>query len=253
MSPTPTLVDRPVLHRPQRRHRSADARWLITFADLAAVMVAFFVLLFAMAEVDSDKWQGATTAFDRQFRISDTFVTPRPVESANITQRLEDPALDLRYLEQLIDEQLRGHEALADVRMAVTSERIALDFPGALIFRDGRAGVSAEGREALFVLAALFASVDNRIAVVGHAAPAGDADARADGAPADTDWEMSLVRAARIGRSLRRAGYDRPIELQGRSSSQFGGAAVVDTTGAPRSVARRRIEIIVQRETGDGR
>ena len=246
MSPI-SLVGRPILGDSKLQKRRSDARWLITFADLAAVMVAFFVLLFSMAEVDSDKWEGATTAFDRQFRIADAKVTPRPVESSNITQRVEASALDLRYLERVIGEQLREQQSLRDVRVAIGADRLALDFPGELVFANGRTGVSESGRDSLFFLGGLFAGIDNQVAVVGHAASPQTADG-----PPETDWELSLVRAARVARSLRSAGYERPIEVQGRSGSRFGGQ-VPDATAAGTATPLRRIEIIVLTETGDGK
>lgn len=255
---TISLIGRPVLNNSSVHRRRSDARWLITFADLAAVMVAFFVLLFSMAEVDSDKWEGATSAFDRQFRISDRRVTPRPVESTNITQRVVEPALDLRYLERVVGDQLKEHEALRDVRMSVDDDRLALDFPGELLFANGRSGVNIAGRETLFVLGGMIANIDNKVAVVGHAAPGqapGEAPGQvADGAQ-DIDWELALVRAARVARALRSAGYDRPIELQGRSGSRFGGPAPVasdESSDEPRARPVRRIEIIVQTESGAG-
>lgn len=241
-----SLVDRPTLSQSNMPERRTNARWLITFADLAAVMVAFFVLLFAMAEVDSDKWEGATTAFDRQFRISDAAVTPRPVETANITQRVEQAALDLRYLERVVGEQLKEHEALRDVRVVVDPDRLTLDFPGELVFAGGRVGVSVSGRQSLFILGGLFAGIENQVAVVGHAVP----DQSVEG-PAQIDWELSLMRAARVARSLRSAGYGRAIEVQGRSGSRFGGPAPASSDG-PRATPVRRIEIIVQNESGDG-
>ena len=246
MSPI-SLVNRPTLVDPHSQKRRSDARWLITFADLAAVMVAFFVLLFSMSEVDSDKWEGATTSFDRQFRISESLVTPRPVETANVTQRVEDPALDLRYLERIVGEQLTTQDTLKEMRMVVGLDRIALDFPGELVFANGRVGVSAAGRQSLFILGGLFSSIDNQVAVVGHAVP----EAAADG-QANIDWELSLVRAARIARALRSAGYSRTIEVQGRSGSRFVGAIPVAASAGPREIPVRRIEIIVQSETGDG-
>ena len=241
-----SLVGRPTLHNSTIGERRSDARWLITFADLAAVIVAFFVLLFAMAEVDSDKWEGATAAFDRQFRISEATVTPRPVESANITQRVEEAGLDLRYLERVVSEQLKEHEALENVRIAVDPDRLVLDFPGELVFTSGRIGVSVSGRQSLFVLGGLFAGVENQVAVVGHAEPGQTIEGQAD-----IDWELSLMRAARVARSLRSAGYDRAIEVQGRSGSRFGGSAPASSDG-PRATLFRRIEIIVQNESGDG-
>jgi len=241
-----SLINRPVLSEPGARERRTDARWLITFADLAAVMVAFFVLLFSMAEVDSDKWEGATNAFDRQFHVSETKVTPRPVESSNITQRVQAPGLDLHYLAQVIGAQLQKHEALRDVRLAVSADQLALDFPGQLIFANGRSGVSKSGRQTLFVLSNILSGIGNGIAIVGHAA----ADPAADGAE-EIDWELALARAARISRSLKLAGYDRPIQLQGRSGSCFD-APPPAADAAPGARPARRIEIIILTETGDG-
>ncbi|NKB48476.1 MAG: hypothetical protein GKS02_03815 [Alphaproteobacteria bacterium] len=246
MSPI-SLVARPTLSNPAGQKRRSEARWLITFADLAAVMVAFFVLLFSMAEVDSDKWEGATTAFDRQFRISESRVTPRPVETANITQRVEEAALDLRYLERVVSEQLGGQTALEDVRMLVSPDRIALDFPGELVFANGRVGVTAGGRESLFILGGLFAGIENQVAVVGHVEPAQSEDGQSI-----IDWELSLLRAARVARALEAGGYTGPIEVQGRFGSHFGDLAPVERIEGPRGLPVRRIEIIVQSETGDG-
>ncbi|MDH3739416.1 MAG: hypothetical protein OER92_09490 [Alphaproteobacteria bacterium] len=241
-----SLVDRPTLSNPQDQKRRSHARWLVTFADLAAVMVAFFVLLFAMTEVDSDKWEGATTSFDRQFRITESSVTPRPVETANVTQRVEEPALDLRYLEGIIGEQLKTQDSLKDMRMVVGPDRLVIDFPGELLFANGRVGVNAEGREALFILGGMFAGIENQIAVVGHAAPAAAAETSSS-----IDWDLSLLRAARIARALRKAGYSRTIEVQGRSGSLFSEAPPTAISEEPRTVPVGRIEIIVLTEMGD--
>lgn len=241
-----SLVDRPVLNRPAPRKMKSDARWLITFADLAAVMVAFFVLIFAMAEVDSSKWDGATAAFDRQFRIAEESVTPRPVETANITQRVAETGLDLRYLERVVRENLNDHEALRDVRMEVSPDQLVLDFPGTLVFATGRVGVTASGREALFALGGMFAGVENQVAVIGQAIPKQTVDGQSD-----ISWEVSLARAARVARALRSAGYDRPIQLQGRSGSRFSGPVPVFPAQS-HSTSVSRMEIIVRNETGDG-
>jgi len=239
-----SLVDRPMLQNTYAHRRRADARWLITFADLAAVMVAFFVLLFAMTEVDSDKWDGATTAFDRQFRIAETTVTPRPVEQTNTPQRDEPVALDLGYLERIIDEQLKAHANLREVRVWSDADRLVVDFPGALIFGSGRVGVSKSGLDALFALGGIFAGVDNQVVVVADALLVPD-----DGIAVAIDWQTALVRAARVARSLRTAGYARPIVVQGRNVSARD-AVPPKLTGEADTANERRIKIIVLGGTG---
>ena len=42
--------------QPKRNTSFASQSWLLTFADLAALLVTFFVMLFAMSTVEMGKW-----------------------------------------------------------------------------------------------------------------------------------------------------------------------------------------------------
>src|SRR3546814_20739358 len=66
---TISIVGRPVLSGRAVRRPVVAGGWLVTFADLTAVMVAFFVLLFSMSEIDTHRWGGAAQALDRQFDL----------------------------------------------------------------------------------------------------------------------------------------------------------------------------------------
>jgi len=49
---------------PAESQRSSQA-WLVTFTDLVALMLTFFVMLFAMSKVEQRKWQNLTDALAR--------------------------------------------------------------------------------------------------------------------------------------------------------------------------------------------
>ena len=101
-----TVVGRPMTAA-RARPGGQPAQWLVTFADLAAVLVAFFVLMFSMSEVDTDRWNGAVDALDRQFDLTREAEQPRPVAERNITQLIAEDGLDLGYLRRI----LAGHIA----------------------------------------------------------------------------------------------------------------------------------------------
>ena len=45
-------------HSLEAAKQRSGTSWLITFADLAALMLAFFALMYSMGEIDPDRWKG---------------------------------------------------------------------------------------------------------------------------------------------------------------------------------------------------
>ena len=77
----PAVDRRAVMRRlghPTSHDTSANRRWLMTFTDLTALMLVFFVLLFSMSELDTDKWRSAVAAFNLRFNVQVSDESPRP-------------------------------------------------------------------------------------------------------------------------------------------------------------------------------
>ena len=82
-------------HRP----REVASMWLVTFTDMRALMLTFFVLLYAMSIPKEDEWSQLTGAVQRQFA---TFSSQAFYAGAQDTIEIEkldySRALDLGYL-----------------------------------------------------------------------------------------------------------------------------------------------------------
>jgi chemotaxis protein MotB len=87
--------------------------WMVTFTDLIALMLTFFVMLFAMMKVDEQHWQGLTASLaERLDGIAGPPVAlPRYARDSEATALA--PATDLDYLSALIGARLEERDDAA--------------------------------------------------------------------------------------------------------------------------------------------
>lgn len=238
-----SIIGRPIASGRQNGNGQGP-QWLITFADLAAVLVAFFVLMFSMSEVDTDRWNGAVDSLDRQFDLSREPDSARPAAQINITQLLAEDGLDLGYLRRILVDQIAEQPELSESRIRETADALILTLPAGLLFETGGATLSREGVRALFVLAGALGRIENDVEVIGHADPRLSQSSRYD-----TNWELSLARAAATARALNANGVSRPIRVVGAGASRF--AEIDPSLPEERRMAlARRVDIVVRERAG---
>lgn len=187
----------------QRRGTVLSGRWLVTFADLSAVMVAFFVLMFSMSEVDIERWDGAAQAFNRRFNVLvDDVPSVRPQADTNVQPVESVPATDVSYLAALLERRLAGTENLRPLRLTLFSHELIISAAPEDLFAGDE--LSRQGRDILFALSGLLGAVRNGLNIVVHRSEEDE-----------TEWSESIARAALIADALRGAGYPHPIQSIG--------------------------------------
>ena len=186
----------------------ADLRWLITFADLAAVMLAFFVMMFSMSEVDTEKWDGAVNAINRSFEpiFEEEEPAVRPQAKRNLETVATAPATNLAYLATLLERQVSVKPVLESMRLSLLPGQLIVSFPHGVL-ADDEGLLTPRGRSALFLLSGFLAGLDNEIKVIGHA--------RRRSVDDRSPWGYALRRAVLVSTALQEAGYRRPIEALG--------------------------------------
>jgi chemotaxis protein MotB len=196
---------------------AAGGIWLISFADLVSLMLAFFVLMFAMREPEPKLWAdllGRVTAPSTAARPAlPGDPPPQPRASFNIATTEEISARSLDYLSAVLRNQLSARPALAGLAVVRQDDRLTLFAPATLLF-DGGLTLSARGRETLYLLAPMLGRAGDRVEVVGRApAEEGQADGgRADGG---RGWERALTQAVIVAQGLRDAGYQTDLVARG--------------------------------------
>lgn len=219
--------------------------WLITFTDLVSLMLAFFVMLFAMSGVKVEVWEATASSLSRTAAPS-RVPPPPPVAAYNVPTAEPIPGLDLDYLATLFHRIRRDSTVLVEIRLIRMPDALLLALNADEVFAGDGAELSPAATQTLSAVAGILGNFSNRIGVRLHAAAKDSLDA--DSASA---WEFALVRAAALTNGLRAAGYDGTIAAHAVTSGDL--AASDGAAGPARDQRIAQIEIVILAETAAGR
>lgn len=222
------------------RGRGGDGSqaWLLTFADLTALMLTFFVLLFSMSTIEDADWQNLIESLSpRLDRLQEvTVALPQSEKAAEAVERA--PGSDLDYLVAVLKEQMRADPQLEPVRVEREGHQLVISVPGDLLFASGSAALGEAGEKAVFALSGVLRSLRNVIEIAGHADPQQPDKAW------PSNWELSLARAASLSGLLAKLGYQGEILVRGYGHAHYD-AIDPALPVAERMARARRVDIIV--------
>lgn len=227
-------------------HGRANRIWLITFTDLVALMLTFFVMLFAMSNVKTSEWQNVIDSLSQTLRPEIEKTARVSTSSFNIGTIFRGRATNLDYLASVLGDVVDGDALLSLGRLMRLEDRLIIALPGDLLFEAEGAALTERGRQALFLLGGVLRNIGNRIGVNDHSgAPR---TAPSSGGEGRSNWELSTTRAAMVANALRQSGYPDDIIAFGYADSRSG-----SFSGLPESLREtlsRRLEIVVRPDAG---
>jgi len=239
----------------QNRHadnadESAPPLWLITFTDIMALMLTFFVLLYSMSVPEVEKWDEMTSSINKGFS---KFYSPESFAGAQDTISIEkidrSEALNLNYLRGLVEAKIKEDKILSDVVVIEGANKLIISMPENLLFEGGDDTVKLEGKKALFALGGLLARIRNRIEIAGHSDPRPITN---ENSRFSSNWELSLSRAIQVSNILTQVGYRRNMITRGMSSARYD--EIPETVPEQQRLdLSRRVDIVVMRDDGGSR
>jgi chemotaxis protein MotB len=193
--------------------------WLTSFTDLTTLLLAFFILMYAMSKPREQPWQAASDSLRMRFsgEESMTPVTGNPGASgAKKTWQASDsePGLDLHYLYSLLQKQIATRPALKDVVLIEEKRAITIALPADAAFQSGGDTLSANGEAIVQQLIPVLVRLPNAVSVVGHA----DANMVNNDGRFGSNWHLSLARAQSVAVAMRDGGYTRDLKVTGRGT-----------------------------------
>lgn len=225
---------------------SAVPLWLITFTDVMALMLTFFVLLYSMSTPQEEKWQDIVDSLSYNEDIYDSAARNAGTQDYISLDKIEkSSALEPGYLKVLIENMLLERK-ISGILLIENQDRLLISLPAQLLFESGVADMKETGRQLIFELGGVLSRVKNRIEVIGHADPV---PIRSQVGQFDSNWELSLARAASVSMALRDVGYQRPMTVRGLSSARFD-ELPDEISIQDRYLLARRVDIVVMDDSG---
>lgn len=221
-----------------RGRRGNPQAWMVTFTDLVALMLTFFVMLYAMSTVEQQRWQSLVNSLADQLNAVGQQPLAVPEVHRDMPAETPTPGTDLDYLSGLLRGQLLTVPPLDRAVLRREPDRLLVSLPANLLFPPDGADLDARAAQAVFALGGVLRNLPNRIEVVGHADP------RPPGPDFASNWELSLLRARAIGAALVRAGYVGAVVARGYGSGRYG-SLPADWAPEKRRALARRVDVVI--------
>jgi chemotaxis protein MotB len=173
-------------------------RWLVSYADFITLLFAFFVVMFAVSQVDSKKVGRFTEAFSKAVGIN-----VLPMEGQSLLtggQQIEEsgkgeqPGLfDLDSLRSTLTKMAEASGRLQGLQIIQRRNELVLRLPESVVFDTGDARVKDGSVETLKLIAPELRDRDVEVRVEGHTD-----DQPVTSGRFRSNWELSTARATSV-------------------------------------------------------
>lgn len=178
-----------------------DETWLIPYADMLTLLLALFLVLYAMSTVNQEKFQELKQTLNAVFAggtgvlVTETGITEWENNLINQNE-LNNYLIEekrLRECQVQMDNYFQEMGLAQTVTTRLTKEGLLVTIQDIALFDSGKADVRPEAKELLMYLGLILAEVDNHVQIRGHT----------DNLPINTrefpsNWELSLQRALNV-------------------------------------------------------
>jgi chemotaxis protein MotB len=262
---------------PEHEEHENHERWLVSYADMMTLLLVLFVVLFAMSQVDKEKFAALASGLSEAFGAPvsamqgpagnpeasvldsldaavDVQIPPAPAAQESVDAAAAEAA---RQEAQRVAAEARAeYDQLAAARDAIDAALAAAGHAGTaryeiderglvvhivsdpVLFGPEEADLRPTGREILGAAAPTLAGLPNGLAVEGHA----NSLPVTPGGRWPSNWELSAYRATTVVRFLAAAGVPQD-RLQGTGYSDT--RPMVPASDPTALSVNRRVDVVV--------
>ncbi len=213
------------MKRKKKHEEHHDEAWLLPYSDMMTLLLALFIVMFAMARVDEEKFEEFRSEFGTIFSsrsgsnsiignvvdLGTSRVVPaeqagdgggektgtgdevrsisgEEAKEAVLAQKLEDQKMAAAredIKQALTDANLDG-----DVEVSLRSDGIHISLEDSILFQSGSTNLSNEVRQYLDLISGHIKELNKEVVIAGHTDNVPD--------PNSTNWELSAKRAIAV-------------------------------------------------------
>ncbi|SMP47320.1 flagellar motor protein MotB [Anoxynatronum buryatiense] len=236
--------------KPAEEAKKGAPEWMTTYGDMVTLLLCFFVLLFAFSEIDVRKLDAFIQSFQGAVGVLEAGRTIEPSEILSEAE-LDDLTLqelqeleDFRRLQERLAEFLEERDMQADVLVTLETRGLVLRFQDNVLFDSGRSEIKTDSLEILDFVGMVIREpefYDKFVRIEGHT----DTDPLRPGARYETNWELSVARAANVVRYMIEELNVEPVRFSASGYGEYHPVAPNDT--AENKSKNRRVDIVILR------
>jgi len=186
-----------MLRRRNRRTEDGDEntdRWLLTYADMITLLLAFFIVMYSMSQVDAKKFGSMAEALHGILRggpsVLNKYSDEQPKKGHGVLK-----LGDLRTIQQLIDKKFERLGRDGELETELTERGLVVHIVESALFSQGSSDLKPRAIEILDLVAQRVIGIPNHVRIEGHTD-----DRPIETVRYPTNWELSSARATEVVR-----------------------------------------------------
>jgi chemotaxis protein MotB len=254
------IVEIDVMSKKKEHHEEhVDETWLIPYADMLTLLLALFIVMFAMSKVDKQKLEKMSEQFNVIFSsgsnifekdgksiIETTEIGAGGKNKSSNGESIEEhkkteEIKEMNDVKEKIQEEVEKSEYSDKVNVVLMNEYLEITIQDVVLFETGGSEILKGVYPVLTKIATSLTKLDNDIRVAGHT----------DNMPINTEkfrsnWDLSAIRAINVMNFIIDKGNLNPKKLSVQAYGEYT-PKFNNSTEEGRS-KNRRVEILLMRK-----
>ena len=225
----------------QDEHENLE-RWLITYADLITLLLAFFIMMYTFSKQDAQTHEQVAERLKAIFRGESYALKEGGASGRNVVNASPGPAGSGGEIEKELENQIAAMALAFEEGRKISVFRdergIVIRIMDRAFFDEGKAELKETAKAALRKIAPILEKSSNHMRIEGHTddVPINTAEFR-------SNWELSTRRATEVVRHLIEKYGFQPDRISASGYAEYRPVAPNDTE--QNRALNRRIEIIL--------
>lgn len=235
----------------QHHEEHVDETWLLPYSDMLTLLLALFIVMFAMSKVDAQKFQRLSQEFNAIFKggtgiLNDSggkagvIVAKNGAGSAQKTDLVieQDQMVEVR---NKLKQEIKNGGYQDKIGVELNSEGLTISIQDTVIFNSGDAEILSKFDPVLVQISNMIKKLDNNMRISGHT----------DNVPIKSqkfrsNWDLSYMRAANVMNFLVDTGHLKPEKFSIQAYGEYN-AKYDNSTEAGRA-KNRSVDILILRK-----
>jgi len=231
-----------------KKEKDNSERWMLSYLDFITLLMIFFLMMYAISNVDTKKSQALATSLKIGFNSGNGTNIIATSDNSNETSVVEPIDVQaaaakaeeekLADVKKKIDDLVANSELKGSISTSIQDRGLVISFNDTVFFNRGEANIKTDWQSKLVAISKILNEIDNYIHVEGHT----------DNVAINTNyfhsnWQLSSIRAANVVEFLIAQGSVNPERLSSTGYGEYRPVKSNDTIEGKAS--NRRVDILI--------
>lgn len=230
----------------QHHEEHVDETWLLPYSDMLTLLLALFIVMFAMSKVDNTKLKQMSQQFNVIFSGGNGVLSGGKgnggqgsgtgTEKNNVVEQDKMVAI-----KNALDQSIKSNGYADKVKTELNGEGLSISIQDTVAFNSGEADVLERFNPVLLQISNMIRDLDNEIRISGHTdnVPISNKKFR-------SNWDLSYMRASNVMNLLVGAGRVSPDKFSIQAYGEY--RPKYDNSTADGRAKNRRVDILIVRK-----